>query len=179
MQPDSSRLLVYAVMGVIIIGVLAFRMQRMMRASPFDPYRAWILPVLFLVLSGLSLSTARPTGVEWVWVVGTFAVGLVLGYFRGASIKMTVDPATHRIMAQGSAMAMLFIVILIVARSGLTYLLQSEANAIALRPIMANVLPSVLGAGLFVARGVEMGLRGHRMLVAAKAAPPPALADVP
>ena len=92
---------------------------------------------------------------------------------------MSVDPATQRIMAQGSAMAMLFIVVLIVARSGLSYLLQNEANAIDLRPIMANVLPSVLGAGLFVARGYEMGLRGHRMLVAAKAARPVALADVP
>ena len=179
MQPSAQRLIIYAVIGVVFIGLIAFRMQRMMRATPFDPYRAWIFPVLFIALSASSLFSAQPTGLEWLWVAGTFALGLVLGYFRGASISMTVDPATHRIMAQGSAMAMLFIVVLIVARVGLTYLLKSEANAIALRPIMATVLPSVLGAGLFVARGIEMGLRGHRMLQAAKALPPPALTDAP
>ena len=179
MHPSSTQLIVYGVVGLLVIGMLVFRMRRMMRATPFDPYRAWILPVLFLVLSGTSLFAAQPAGIDWVWVIGVFLAGLVVGYFRGASISMSVDPTTHRIMAQGSAWAMVFIVILIAARSGLTYLLQSEANTIALRPIMANVLSSVLGAGLFVARGAEMGLRGHRMLVAAKAAPPPALADVP
>ena len=179
MHPSSTQLVVYGVVALLVIGMLAFRMRQMMRATPFDPYRAWILPALFLALSGSSLYAAQPAGMDWLWVIGVFLLGLVVGYFRGASISMSVDPTTHRIMAQGSAWAMLFIVFLIAARSGLSYLLQSEANAIALRPVMANVLSSVLGAGLFVARGMEMGVRGHRMLVAAKAAPPPTLVDVP
>ncbi len=179
MHPSSTQLIVYAVVAVLVIGLFAFRMRRMMQATPFDPYRAWILPLLFLVLSGALLATARPTGPEWLWVIGTFVVGLVLGYLRGASIKMNVDPTTGRLLAQGSAAAMVFIVVLILARSGLSYLLQSQATSIALRPVMANVLPSVLGAGLFVARGIEMGLRGHKLLTSAKAAPPSALADVP
>ncbi len=175
-----QQLLIYLVIGVLFVGLLAFRMRRMMRATPFNPYRAWILPTLFLLLSGLALYSAQPVGGEWVWIAVTFVLGLVLGYFRGASIGMSVDPATGRVLAQGSAMAMLFIVILIFARTGLSYLMQSQAHAISLRPVMANVLPSVLGAGLFVARGVEMGLRGHKLLQAAKLAPASVpVADVP
>lgn len=164
----------------LIIGILIFvvvfglRMRRMMRPSPFNPYLAWILPVIFVVLSGLLLFNAKPAGTDWLWAVGAFALGTVVGYFRGRSITMTIDPVTRKVVAQGSAMAMVFIVVLLGARYGLRYLLTTEAGALNLRPIMADVLSAVLGAGIFVARGAEMGLRGHRMLEAAKLAPPTA-----
>ena len=156
----------YVIGGVVFIGVLAFRMRRMMQPSPFDPYRAWLLPVLFLALSGLALFGAKPVGSDWLWVLGAFVIGGAIGYVRGASVRITVDPTTRRLVAKGSAMAMVFIVVLLAVRFGLRYLLSTDATALNLRPIMADVLSAVMGAGIFVTRGAEMGLRGHRLLQA-------------
>ncbi len=164
MQPQ--RLIVTVVVGVLVVGLIAFRMRRMMTATPFDPYRAWIIPVLFILLSGAALYGAQPAGMDWAWAAGAAALGGVIGYFRGKSIAISLDPQTGRLMAQGSAMAMVFIVVLIAGRYGLRYLLTTDATALNLRPIMADVLSAVMGAGIFVARGVEMGLRGHRLLEA-------------
>lgn len=169
MQPQ--KLIVFALVGVVVVGLLAWRMRRMMRATPFDPYRAWMLPVLFIVLSGLNLYRAGPVGMDWAWVAGAAALGAVIGYFRGRSIQISLDPTTGGLTAQGSAAAMIFILVLLVVRFALLYVLQSNANGLSLRPIMADVLLSVLGAGAFVARGAEMGLRGHRLLEAHRANP--------
>jgi uncharacterized membrane protein len=174
-----QQMIVFGVAAVLFVALFAWRIRRMMTATSFNPYGAWILPAILLVMSALLLFQAKPGGMEWVWVVGLFALGLVVGYFRGKSITINRDPATGRLLAQGSAVAIVFIILLIAARYGLSYLLQTNASAVHLRPIMANVLPAVLGAGLFTARSIEMGIRGHKVLEAAKTAPATAILDAP
>jgi hypothetical protein len=179
MQPSNSQLIVYAISAVAFVVLISFRMRRMMRSTPFNINFVWIMPTIMLALTIWLMARAEPRGAEWLWAVGLLIGGGVLGWMRGRSITMTVDPATHRIMAQGSASAMIFLVVLLVARYGLRYAMSTEANVIGVRPAMVDVLFLVLALGLFGVRSVEMGVRGYRLLRAAKAAPPSALADVP
>jgi len=163
----SQQLISLGVGGVIFVALMAWRMRRMMTATPFNPYRAWVLPMIFIVFLALSFSRAWPLGVmEWVWVVVAGAAGAGLGWLRGKSITMTYDPVTRQIFAQGGAMAMLFIVVLIVVRTGLNYYLHAQGGSIGIRSEAADVIFSTLGAGLFIARSIELGVRGHKMLVA-------------
>lgn len=151
----------------------------MMQSTPFNINLVWIMPVIMLGLTIWLMTRAEPRGPEWLWAAGLFMVGGVLGWMRGRSISMSVDPATHRLMAQGSASAMIFLVVLIVVRYGLRYVMSTEANVIGVRPVMVDVLFLVLALGLFGVRSIEMGWRGYKLLQAARAAPQPALADIP
>ena len=179
MHPSNAKLIAYAVSALIFVLLISFRMRRMMQSTPFNINLVWIMPAIMLTLTVWLMTRAVPQGAEWLWAVGLFIVGGALGWMRGRSIAMSVDPATHRIMAQGSASAMIFLVVLIVVRYGLRFLMSTEANVIGVRPAMVDVLFLVLALGLFGVRSVEMGWRGYKLLQAAKAAPPPALADVP
>ncbi len=177
MQPSNAQLIVYAISAVVFILVISFRMRRMMRSTPFNINLVWIMPTIMLAMTIWLMSRAEPQGAEWLWAAGLFALGGVLGWMRGRSIKMTVDPATFTIMAQGSASAMIFLVVLIVARYGLRYVMSTEASVIGVRPAMVDVLFLVLALGLFGVRSIEMGWRGYKLLQAAKAAPQPAAAE--
>lgn len=171
MQPSSAQLIAYAVSAVLFIVLISFRMRRMMQSTPFNLNFVWIMPTIMLAMTIWLMTRAEPRGAEWLWAVGLFALGAILGWLRGRSITMSVDPATHKIMAQGSASAMIFLVVLLVARYGLRYVMSVEATVIGVRPVMVDVLFLVLALGLFGVRSIEMGVRGYRLLRTAKAAP--------
>ena len=163
----SQQLISFGVIAVVFVALMAWRMRRMMTATPFNPYRAWVLPMIFIVFLVLAFLRAWPLGAtEWVWVAAAGAAGAGLGWLRGKSITMTYDPVTRQIFAQGGAMAMIFIVVLIVVRTGLNYYLHTQGGSLGIRSEAADVIFSTLGAGLFIARSIELGVRGHRMLVA-------------
>lgn len=162
-----QQLIVFGIAAVLFVTLMGWRMRRMMTATPFNPYRAWIIPVVFLAAFSLSASRAWPVSVmEWVWIALAGLVGAGFGWLRGKSITMTYDPATRQLFARGGAMAMLFIVALIIVRTGANFYLHAESGALHMRPVVADVIFSALGAGLFIARSVEMAIRGHNMLVA-------------
>jgi len=174
-------LIIFALAAVLFVTILGWRMRRMMTATPFNPYRAWVIPLLFIVLLALSISHAMPLPpLNWVWIVLAGVVGAGFGWLRGKSITMIYDAAKGQLFARGGAMAMLFIVALIVARSGFIYYLHQNGASLRISAPAADAIFAALGAGLFIARSAEMGLRGHNMLIANRNAPSaPAVIDVP
>lgn len=74
-------------------------------------------------------------------------------------------------MAQGSLMAILFLLGLFVIRTVFRMVLSAEASVIGLRPIMADVIFVFMAVGLLAARALEMNLRGRKLLAAHRANP--------
>ncbi|MHB8284523.1 MAG: hypothetical protein ACYDD1_07585, partial [Caulobacteraceae bacterium] len=62
MHLDQSRLIAYAISGVIFLGILAFRLRRAMKSRPFNLKFIWVLPALFVALSVMTLTTLPPAG---------------------------------------------------------------------------------------------------------------------
>ena len=163
MDQHTGQLIGYAIGGVLILAVLAFRMNRMMTSTPFRLEFAWIAPAFFLVMTSLLLWQTRPQGTEWIWLVVTFIVGAGLGWLRGKTVSLALDPATGQVMAQASRAGILFLFGLIAVRFGMRFALQSEAHDIGVRLIMVDVLFLTMALGLFLARAVEMGLRAFKL----------------
>ncbi len=164
MQTSSSQLVVFAVTAVAILVVFSLRARRMMRATPYHPDRALLYPVLLTALGVYVAVMAQPRGVEWLWLAAALAVGGGMGWLRASTVKMSVDPDTGQLMAQGSIIAILFLIVLLIVRTGLRLVLASNAASLGIRLMMADVIFLALAVGLLVARAVEMTLRGRKLL---------------
>ncbi len=176
-----QQLIIFGVAAVLFVVLMGWRMRRMMTATPFNPYRAWMIPLVFIVFLGLSISRAWPTSpLDDLWIALAAVVGAGFGWLRGKSIGMTYDPVTRQVFAKGGAMAMVFIVGLIIVRTAANLYLHAESGELHLRPAVADAIFSAIGAGLFIARSVEMAIRGHGILVANRGVAPTApVVDVP
>lgn len=171
MQTSSPQLIVFAITAVIILVVFGFRARGMMRATPYNPDRALLYPVALTALGVYVVSMAKPQGAEWLWLAAALVVGGGLGWLRASTVKMSVDPATGKLMAQGSLMAILFLVGLLIVRTGMRFVLASNASSLGLRLVMADVIFLALAVGLLVARAAEMTLRGRKLLALHQANP--------
>ena len=88
-----------------------------------------------------------------------------IGWRRGALMRITVDPETHALGQQASPAALLFIVVLIVARQGLRY----EGTALGLNVFQVTGILTAFALGLVAATRAEMFVRGRRLVAEARA----------
>ncbi len=167
----SPQLIGFAISAVLILVVFAVRARRMMQSTVYDPNRALLYPVIIAAIGVYVISMAAPRGLEWLWLVLALLVGGGLGWLRASTVKMSVDPETGQLMAQGSFVAILFLVVLLVVRTGLRFLLASEASTLGIRLAMADVIFLALAVGLLGARALEMNLRGRKLLAIHRAQP--------
>lgn len=167
----NPKLISLGVSALVIIVIFALRARRMMRSTPYDPGRALLYPVIITVAGAYFAYKVQPQGMEWLWLVLALLLGAGLGWLRASTVRMSVDPATGKLMAQGSAVAIAFLFLLFVVRMALRYFLSSEASALGIRLIMADVLFVALAVGLLVARSAEMILRGRKLLAIHQAQP--------
>ena len=160
------------VIGLVIVAiVMALRFRQMSRSTPFNPGPAMIYPVVIAAMAALFAWSVRPQGMEWVWLALALIVGGGLGWLRASTVSMSVDPATGRLMAQGSLMAILFLVGLLVVRYAFRFYLTTNAGAVGIRPILADVIFVFMAVGLLGARSAEMILRGRKLLAIHRANP--------
>ena len=108
----------YAIPLIVIAVVMAIRWKRMSRVRPLKLERLWILPAFYAVVIGFTFSRFPPQGWGWLFCLVALALGGALGWQRGKLMRITLDPATHTLGQTSSPAALLFIVLLIVARSG-------------------------------------------------------------
>lgn len=165
-QP-SPQLFTYLISGAIILLVLMLRLRGMRKASRLRLETLWIVPALLGLALAVSLHEAPPRDpLGWVWILLAGAAGGLLGWQRGKLMKISVDPATHRLNKQNSPAAFLFIVLVLVARQGLRYeAAQAGVNLMQLTGILL-----AFGFGLLTATRAEMFVRAKRLLGEARAA---------
>jgi hypothetical protein len=163
--PNS--LIGYAIMAVAIALVLALRLRRISRATPLKVERLWIIPVLYAVLAATMTATSPPQGFGWALCAASLAAGAALGWQRGRMMRIEVDPETHALSARASPWAVLFIVALVLLRSGLRAAAQSGVGLHVSAATLTDGLVA-FALGLLGMQRLEMYLRARRLLEAAR-----------
>ena len=167
-QPNS--MLQYLIPAIVIGLVLFLRFRSMGKARPLRLERLWIVPAIYLALTGFLFWGMTPHGLGWLWAALAFVVGSVIGWYRGASMKISVDPETHALNQTSSPLALLFIVALIGLRMAIR---AGAAYEVGLGNVDAALITDCLVAfalGLLSITRLEMFLRGSRLLGEARPA---------
>ncbi|RDE05547.1 CcdC protein domain-containing protein [Sphingomonas aracearum] len=140
--------------------VLALRARRMTRVRALHPGRLWMVPALYAALVAALLVQHPPAPLGWLACAAGLAAGCALGWQRGKTMRIHLDPATGGLHQQGSLVAILFLVVLIAVKQG------AAAGGAALHldvGLMTDVL-ACLALGMFSVMRVEMFLRARRLL---------------
>jgi hypothetical protein len=98
---------------LIIVMIVLFR--RTQRPRTLKPGRLWIGPAMLLVILGIYLNGALkvappPHPMDWLVIVGTAVVGVVLGAVRAHSVHLQLHPDTGAVEARLSAWGLFIIV---------------------------------------------------------------------
>jgi hypothetical protein len=164
-QPQSA-LIGYVITAIIISLVLFLRFRSMKRARPLNLGMLWLVPALYTLVTVGVLYQTVPQGMQWLYIALALAVGGMIGWRRGALMRISVDPETHALNQQASPAAMLFILAIIIVRQGL----RAEASQMGFNAAFLAELLVVFALGLFSATRLEMFLRARRLLAEARAA---------
>ena len=160
-QPN---LLQYLIPAVVIGLVLFLRLRTMGKARPLRLGRLWIVPAIYLALTLFLFAEMTPHGLGWLWAGLAFLLGSVIGWYRGASMKIHVDAETQALNQVASPLALLFIVALIALRmairAGATY--EAGFGQVDV-PLITDCLVA-MALGLLSMTRLEMYLRGSRLL---------------
>ena len=135
------------------------------RLRPLKLETLWVVPTLYLALAALMFWSLPPKG--WVAIASAvaLAIGAAVGWQRGKMMHIHVDPETHALNQKASPAAILFLVGLIIVRSGARAVLGetgSVSPAMLTDPLIAFAL------GMFSLTRLEMYLRAKRMLEEAR-----------
>lgn len=150
---------------IVVIGVvLAFRLRRMRQVRPLKLSRLWIVPAIVGALAVAAFAAQPPHGTGWLWCALALLAGGALGWQRGRTMRIAVDPVAGTLNQTGSPAALILIVVLIGARS----LLRYEASAWGFNPVLVSGMLLSMAVGLLSAQRLEMFLRGRRLLVGAQ-----------
>ncbi|MDO6413476.1 DUF1453 family protein [Sphingomonas sp. BIUV-7] len=165
----SQQTITYIITGCVIALVMLVRLRGMKRASRLRLETLWIIPALFGLAFAVGVYEAPPpTALGWLWLALAAAAGALLGWQRGKLMKISVDPDTHQLNKQNSPAAILFIVLLLVARQGLRY----EAAQAGINLLKITGILFAFGFGLLTATRAEMFVRARRLLDQARAPRP-------
>ncbi|SEM50137.1 Protein of unknown function [Sphingomonas gellani] len=159
----------YAITAAVIAVVLALRWRRLSRVTPLRLERLWVLPAVYGAVAIALFATHPPVGLAWLFCAIAAALGAALGWQRGKTMRITVDPETHALNQSGSPAAILFIVLLIVVRMG-ARAMMTTSNGLHLDALAVTDMLVALAVGLFAAQRIEMYLRATRLLEVARTA---------
>ena len=150
----------YLIPLAVFAVIFAFRMRRMSRMRPLKLEQLWIVPAIYLIVVALSFFAHPPTMIGWAMTLVGLALGCVVGWFRGKTIAIHVDPATHSLNQKASPLGMLILLVLVGAKMAV------NAGGRAAHLDLASLTDALLGLalGTFAAMRVEMYLRGKRLL---------------
>jgi hypothetical protein len=155
----------YVITACIVALVLFLRFRSMKRARPLKLGALWIVPALYALVTASVLYQSTPVGNQWVYIALAFTVGGLVGWRRGAMMRISIDPETHALNQQASPAAMLFILVIIIVRQGL----RMEASQMGLNAAFLTDLLVVFALGLFSMTRFEMFVRARRLLAEARA----------
>jgi Protein of unknown function (DUF1453) len=148
----------------VIALVLVLRWRRMGKARPLRLEYLWVVPAIYLALVAVLFWEMTPQGLGWLWAGLSLAAGAAIGWQRGRTMRIGVDPETHALNQTASPAAMLFIVALIAIRYGLREAALEGGAAWHLDAVLITDCLVAFALGLLSATRLEMYLRGRRLL---------------
>lgn len=149
-----------AVTIAIVLVVMAIRLRRAGKVKPLKLETLWVVPVLCLGVAVLMFIQLPPRG--WVALASVIglAIGAAVGWQRGKLMHIHVDAETHALNQKASPAAMMFLIVLIVVRTGARSLLGSDSH---LSPAMLTDPLIAFALGMFTLTRLEMYLRAKRL----------------
>ncbi len=170
MTPDIQRILPYIIGGTIFLVLMVFRIRGMSRSTRLRLEWLWVTPAILAAIAALSMLAQPPAGMDWAWLALALVLGAAPGWYRGKMMHITVDPETHALNTKASPAAIIFIVVILLARYGLRYLAMTQAQAWHVSATVITDALIVFAVGLFGMQRVEMWIRANRLLGEARAA---------
>lgn len=104
------------------------------------------------------------------WLIAALVVGGIVGWYRGKTMRITVDPETHALNQSASPAALIFILAIFALRYGVRHGLGEEAAAWRISVNLLTDAPLLFVVGMFTLTRVEMYIRAQRLLREARAA---------
>lgn len=159
-QVQPGGWLSYGIPVIIIAIVFALRMRQVNRLRPLRLDRLWIVPALYLMIVVLSF-VAQPPGVTgWLASAAGLLVGAALGWQRGKTIGIHIDPETGELNQKSSIAGMAFLLVLVLVKSG------ARAGGTAMHLNLATLTDALLALalGTFSLMRLEMYLRAKQLL---------------
>ena len=161
---NQANMLQYLIPFLVIGLVLFLRFRSMGRARPLRLGTLWIVPAIYLALAGFLFVETPPHGLGWLWPVLALMFGGAIGWYRGRSMRIHVDPETQRLNQVASPIALLFIVALIALRMAIRAGTAYEAGLGQVDVPLITVCLVAMALGLLSMTRLEMYLRGSRLL---------------
>ena len=156
---QEQQVIRYAITGAVLLIVLAIRWRRTGRTYRLRLETLWIVPAIYLAFATAMFVAYPPHGFGWALCAVAVVAGAATGWQRGRMMTISVDPDTHQLNQRASPAALLFIVALIVVRSGARELLAGGGGALHLNAMTLTDALIALALGLFAAQRLEMYLR--------------------
>jgi hypothetical protein len=155
------RYLPYAIVALVLLRVFS----RNLRPRPMRPELLWIYPVILLIGVGAFTFTQRlDLTFEYVaLMLVSLVLGAALGWWRGATTRMTVDPATHAVTVQASPLGMVLLLGIIGLRYLMRPLLAQNATLLHLSLLQVTDGLMLLAAAMLSAQRLELWLRARSM----------------
>src|SRR5215470_242979 len=87
----------YLVTFIVIALLMGLRIWRGSRARKLRVERMWIRPVIILAFLGASIYGQPPPMTPPILIALAVCIGLgvVMGWYRGRMVKVSIDPETH------------------------------------------------------------------------------------
>ncbi|WGM39404.1 CcdC protein domain-containing protein [Caulobacter sp. NIBR1757] len=152
------------IIGIGVAVVIMSLRARSGQARPINFITLWVVPLtLFAGLVAMT-ATSHLRGLDYAWVVGAFAIGGALGWQRGRMMPIHVDPETGKPMIKTSVAALVFILGLMAVRLLMRQVLQAEAGALHINPLLVTDGFMALAVGLLGVSRIEMFIRARRLI---------------
>jgi Protein of unknown function (DUF1453) len=156
---------------ILFIGLVLFlRIRRMRGTRRLRLETLWIIPAIFLLLAVLVLYETPPHGIGWIVAAAALIGGGFLGWHRGRSMRISVDPASGTLNQTASPLTFILLIGLIAIRFGVRYWAAYGGAAPASVTLITDAFV-LLALGIFSVQRLEMFLRARRLLDEARAGP--------
>lgn len=161
-QPNG--IVQYLIPIAVFAVIFAFRVRGMSRMRPLKLEQLWIVPAIYLVVVVAALIVNPPTPFGWMVTALGVVLGGALGWYRGKTVAIHVDPATHALNQKASPLGMLILLVVVGGR------MAARAGGQAAHLDVSTITDALLGValGTFTAMRVEMYLRGSRLVSASR-----------
>ena len=156
--------------------LLVLVVRRSLRERRVRLETLWIVPAVFRAITVFVLWRSPPPSIAWILgLVGAFAVGCGVGWLRGKTTNVSIDPQTHLLSSRATPIAVVLFALLFLARTSLRMALMQQPAAIgagrALVPLITDAF-LVFALGMIVAQRIELGLKCRQLLLDAKSGGP-------
>ena len=114
--------LLQTVLPILVIGVVfALRYRNLNKPRPFNVGRLWLAPAFIALVMGFFLISFPPSAIGWAIIGFAALIGAFAGLKRAQWMHLERDPQTGQLLMRQSPAALIFLVLIVMVRRGVSY----------------------------------------------------------